>query len=111
LLLGNFTISAKNYLRDGEDVAYWQPPFYSGGSHQHFCKAHAFFLAVFLWYPTYAHKGISINGGDTLTLSIGRKPLKICLGSMDAPENGQPYVGRSKKALSNFCWEKRQTTR
>ena len=76
LLLGKFTISAKNYLRDGQSVAYLQLHFYNGRSYQHFCKAHAFFLAVFLWYPTYAYKVISINDEDTLTLRLAASLLR-----------------------------------
>lgn len=60
----------------------------------------------FLLLPVHAHQVISIADGDTLTLLVDQKPLKIRLANVDAPEKNQPFGQRSKQSLSNMCWGK-----
>jgi endonuclease YncB( thermonuclease family) len=44
---------------------------------------------------------IKVNDGDTLTLSIeGRRPIKVRLAGIDAPEYDQPYGKAARQALS-----------
>jgi len=53
-----------------------------------------------------AHQVIGIADGDTLTLLVDQKPVKIRLANIDAPEKKQPFGQRSKQSLSNMCWGK-----
>lgn len=54
----------------------------------------------------HAYEVISIADGDTLTLLVDQKPVKIRLANIDAPEKNQPFGQRSKQSLSNMCWGK-----
>jgi micrococcal nuclease len=56
--------------------------------------------------PAHAYQVIGIHDGDTMTLLVDRKPLKIRLANIDAPELKQAYGRRSKEALSDTCWGK-----
>ncbi|MES2024330.1 MAG: thermonuclease family protein [Pseudomonadota bacterium] len=56
--------------------------------------------------PAHAHQVIGIADGDTLTLLVDQKPVKIRLANIDAPEKKQPFGQRSKESLSNLCWGK-----
>ena len=60
-----------------------------------------FGLALFA--PAYAHKVIGIAEGDTLTLLVDEKPLKIRLANVDAPEKNQAFGERAKQSLSDLC--------
>lgn len=66
-----------------------------------------FYLFVFL-FPLYAgaHQVIGITDGDTLTLLVDQKPLKIRLANIDAPEKKQAFGQRSRQSLSDLCWGK-----
>jgi micrococcal nuclease len=52
----------------------------------------------------YAHKVIGISDGDTMTLLVDNKQLKIRLANIDAPESKQSFGQSSKKSLSDICW-------
>lgn len=52
----------------------------------------------------HAHEVIGISDGDTMTILVDRKPVKIRLANIDAPEKKQPYSERSKQSLSSMCW-------
>lgn len=53
-----------------------------------------------------AHQVIGIADGDTLTLLVDKRPLKIRLANIDAPEKRQPFGQMSKESLSEMCWGK-----
>lgn len=53
-----------------------------------------------------AHKVIGISDGDTMTLLVDQKQLKIRLANIDAPEKTQAFGERSKQSLSDLCWGK-----
>jgi micrococcal nuclease len=59
--------------------------------------------------PAFAHQVIGISDGDTLTLLVDRKPLKIRLANVDAPEKKQAFGERSKQSLSDLCFGKDAT--
>ncbi|KRB73614.1 nuclease [Noviherbaspirillum sp. Root189] len=52
---------------------------------------------------------IGIADGDTLTVLQDRKPVKLRLANIDAPEKSQPFGQRSKESLSDLCWGKGAT--
>lgn len=66
----------------------------------------AVLLAFGICNFAFAHRVISIADGDTLTLLVDHKPVKIRLANIDAPELKQPFGQRSKQSLSNLCWSK-----
>ncbi|KMK52075.1 nuclease [[Actinobacillus] muris] len=49
---------------------------------------------------------VGISDGDTLTCLKDRKPLKIRLQYIDAPESTQPFGQRAKQALSALAFKK-----
>jgi micrococcal nuclease len=63
-----------------------------------------FAIALLLGDFAYAHKVIGISDGDTMTLLVDSKPLKIRLANIDAPEKKQAYGQKSKESLSDICW-------
>jgi micrococcal nuclease len=63
-------------------------------------------LALSLAAPAFAHQVIGVADGDTLTLLVDRKPLKIRLANIDAPEKAQAFGEVSRKSLSALCFGK-----
>ncbi|MFC3110858.1 thermonuclease family protein [Undibacterium arcticum] len=59
--------------------------------------------------PAFADQVIGIADGDTLTVLHDRKPLKIRLANIDAPEKKQAFGERSKQSLSDLCFQKDAT--
>ncbi len=49
---------------------------------------------------------VSVHDGDTLTVLIERKQVKVRLTDIDAPELRQPFGTRSKQSLSELCFGK-----
>jgi micrococcal nuclease len=53
-------------------------------------------------------KVVGVHDGDTLTLlTDGRKPVKVRLEGIDAPEIGQAFGNSSKQALSELVFGKK----
>lgn len=57
----------------------------------------------------HAHRVIGIADGDTMTVLVDKKPVKLRLANIDAPEKKQPFGQRSKESLSAICWGKDAT--
>jgi endonuclease YncB( thermonuclease family) len=55
----------------------------------------------------YTGKVVAIADGDTLTLLVDHRQLKIRLAEIDTPERGQPYGSRAKEVLSKLAFGKR----
>lgn len=52
-------------------------------------------------------KVVGVSDGDTLTvLNQQKRPIKIRLVEIDAPEKSQDYGERSKQSLSELCFNK-----
>ncbi len=49
-------------------------------------------------------KVIKIADGDTLTLLVDSKQLKIRLSDIDTPERKQPFGTKAKQALSDLAF-------
>jgi micrococcal nuclease len=47
---------------------------------------------------------IGISDGDTLTVLVDKKTIKIRIAEIDAPESKQAFGTRSKQALSDLCY-------
>lgn len=57
----------------------------------------------------FAQKVIGVTDGDTLTLLVDNRPLKVRLANVDAPEKAQAFGERSKKSLFDMCFGKDAT--
>lgn len=70
-------------------------------------------LAAFIHaiaYPAAAEqitgRVVAIQDGDTLTVLVNRKQIKVRLAEIDAPESRQPFGNRSKQSLAALCFNK-----
>ena len=52
---------------------------------------------------------VSVHDGDTLTVLIEKRQVKVRLADIDAPELRQPFGTRSKQSLSELCFGKAAT--
>lgn len=50
---------------------------------------------------TLAGRVVAVHDGDTITLLIDRREVRVRLAGIDAPERGQPYASASRKALAS----------
>lgn len=70
----------------------------------------AFFVTLLLAaFPAYAVgsvRVISVHDGDTLTVLIDHRSVRVRLTDIDAPELGQPFGTRSRQSLSALCFGK-----
>jgi endonuclease YncB( thermonuclease family) len=46
---------------------------------------------------------VSIQDGDTLTILVSQKQMRVRLVDIDAPERKQPFGTRSRQSLSEMC--------
>jgi len=49
---------------------------------------------------------VSVHDGDTLTVLVEARQMKVRLAEIDAPELGQPFGSRSRQSLSELCFGK-----
>jgi endonuclease YncB( thermonuclease family) len=49
---------------------------------------------------------VSVHDGDTLTVLIEERQVKVRLNEIDAPELRQPFGTRSKQSLAELCFGK-----
>ena len=49
---------------------------------------------------------VSVHDGDTLTVLIDGRQLKVRLADIDAPESKQPWGTRSQQSLAALCFNK-----
>ncbi|MFZ0254981.1 MAG: thermonuclease family protein [Gammaproteobacteria bacterium] len=67
----------------------------------------ALFGSVLANAAEYTGKVVAIADGDTLTLLVDHRQLKIRLAEIDTPERRQPYGSKAKEALSRLAFGKR----
>jgi endonuclease YncB( thermonuclease family) len=69
-------------------------------------KAPRFLAAVALWllvgaaHADFSGVVVSILDGDTVDVLVDRKPVRVRLAEIDAPEKAQPFGTRSRQALA-----------
>ncbi|MCI0557115.1 MAG: thermonuclease family protein [Nitrososphaera sp.] len=51
-------------------------------------------------------KVVSVADGDTITVLVGRKQIKVRLAEIDAPEKRQPFGTRAKQVMSELVFGK-----
>lgn len=67
-------------------------------------------LLCFLTSPVTASENsgrvVSVQDGDTLTVLVDRRQVRIRLKDIDAPEKKQAFGERSRQSLAELCFEK-----
>ncbi len=63
-------------------------------------------LVAALAVPASADEVIGITDGDTIKILHERRPVKVRLGNIDAPEKRQPFGAQSKQSLAALCFGK-----
>jgi len=63
------------------------------------------------WAETYQGKVVRVSDGDTLTLLIDRKQVKVRLTEIDAPEARQAFGQRARQSLGELCAGQAATVR
>jgi endonuclease YncB( thermonuclease family) len=63
-------------------------------------------LAAFSAAADVTGKVVSVHDGDTLTVLVDRRQVRVRLIDIDAPELRQPFGTRSRQSLSNLCFGK-----
>jgi len=53
-----------------------------------------------------AARVVGVHDGDTLTVLIDRRQVRVRLTDIDAPELGQPFGTRSRQSLADLCFGK-----
>lgn len=59
----------------------------------------------------FVGKIVGVTGGDTITVLVERRAIKVRLAEIDPPEKGQPYGCPAKQALSDLVFGKVGTMR
>ena len=55
---------------------------------------------------TLAGRVVGIRDGDTLTVLVAKRLIKVRLADIDAPERRQPFGTRSRQSLVGRCYNK-----
>ena len=63
------------------------------------------------WGETFSGKVVRVSDGDTLTLLVDRKQIKVRLTEIDAPETHQAFGQRSRQSLAEMCATQPATVR
>lgn len=54
---------------------------------------------------------VGISDGDTLTVLVDKKPVKVRLHGIDCPEKGQPFGNSARQYLGEMVFEKQVEVR
>lgn len=57
-------------------------------------------------HADFTGKVVAVADGDTITVRMEQKQVKVRLVEIDAPEKVQPFGSRSKESLSDLCFDK-----
>jgi endonuclease YncB( thermonuclease family) len=55
---------------------------------------------------TLSGRVVGISDGDTLTVLVEKRHVKVRIKGIDAPEKGQPFAERSKQNLARMAFQK-----
>ena len=66
-------------------------------------------LAVSPAFADTQARVVSVHDGDTLTVLIEHRQVKVRLTEIDAPELGQPFGTKARQSLSELCFGKTAT--
>lgn len=66
-------------------------------------------LAVHSAHADVRGRVVSVHDGDTLTVLVERRQVKVRLTDIDAPELKQPFGTRSRQSLAELCFGKDAT--
>jgi len=61
--------------------------------------------------PVYKGKCIGVHDGDTITVLVGNRQIKVRIEGIDAPELGQDFSQRSKQFLSGLVFGQEVTVK
>src|SRR3954469_23143019 len=68
------------------------------------------FLALLLAGPCHATdfygRVVGVHDGDTLTVLVDRRPIKVRIAEIDAPELKQAFGQRARQSLAEICFHK-----
>jgi endonuclease YncB( thermonuclease family) len=64
-----------------------------------------------VWAETFNGTVVRVSDGDTLTLLVDRKQIKVRLTEIDAPETHQAFGQRSRQSLAEMCAAQPATVR
>src|SRR5262245_55297375 len=63
-------------------------------------------LAVTAGAETLSGRVVRVTDGDTVTVVVDRREIRVQLADIDAPESTQAFGVRSLRALSDLCFGK-----
>src|SRR5262245_45884191 len=66
----------------------------------------ALFLASHAAAEILSGRVVGISDGDTLTVVVKERQVKVRINGIDAPEKGQPFAEQSKQNLARMAFQK-----
>lgn len=60
-------------------------------------------LAPCVAHADFTGRVVNVSDGDTLTVLVDAKQVKVRLDAIDAPERRQPFGRRSQESLAELC--------
>jgi micrococcal nuclease len=66
-------------------------------------------LILPVWAASLSGEVIKVQDGDTVDVLVNRKPVRIRLAEIDAPEKKQPFGERSRQTLISLVYRKQVT--
>lgn len=72
----------------------------------HFIVAAGLALVALNAFAEFTGKVVAIADGDTLTVLLDKRQVKVRLLEIDAPEKAQAFGDRSRQSLSYLCFGK-----
>ena len=74
-----------------------------------FCLLIVVVVSVCAAAETYRGTVVGVSDGDTITLLVDSRQIKVRLASIDAPERGQPFGTRARERLAKLTFQREAT--